>query len=585
VNEQLVTQRIESQAALKVVNEQLVAQRIESQAALKAVNEQLVAERVEAQAALQAANEEIAALRAEVQAALQAGRDRMLLLYKNIGALESRYNRYLEMQQQSIQANIDVIRVRLANIVGMNTFRYMMKILQRYGRLRGLTIGFPTLPERIVVKLEKIDLSAAYVPSENAKGTGTSIGRAEPLASIGIQSRVQQLPAIGREGPCVLMQVASLDRGGLEQVVYDLACGLQARGKRVVILAIERGGEIADRLLESGVEVVTLGGFTPKAYEEAIAKLDVEAAIIHHSYEGLDLLHAHGAPIIEVVHNYYHWQQSRPNDYLAKSKVVAKRVAVSNGVADFHAAAFALPRGDIEVIWNPINSHGFIRPERKLLMRARRNWRKEFVFINVAQFYPAKAQAGLITAFEKIYRRHPYTRLRLVGDFVDAEVENQILAQIEKAGLQSAIDMPGFVGRRALSQMYVTSHVFVQPSVYEGFSVAMAEAAHFALPMILTRVGGAADIIKDNDCGILIPPHFDSLIGVSEREIFDSGKNPMPANLPALVDAMENMIAEYDSWMMRGFTAQDRIDRITIDDTAGRYLSLVKKNSLGGQLG
>jgi glycosyltransferase involved in cell wall biosynthesis len=105
----------------------------------------------------------------------------------------------------------------------------------------------------------------------------------------------------------------------------------------------------------------------------------------------------------------------------------------------------------------------------------------------------------------------------------------------------------------------------------------MAEAAHFALPMILTRIGGAADIIRDNDCGILIPPHFESLVGVRESEIFEGGRNPKPSNLPALVDAMESMIVEYDTWMSRGFIAQDRIDQITVDEAAVRYLSLVER--------
>jgi glycosyltransferase involved in cell wall biosynthesis len=437
---------------------------------------------------------------------------------------------------------------------------------------------YPKVPERVVVNFERLDLSEVFFANSAvghlARG---AIGDFAPLEPAPTPPRVEPLPIAKKEGSCILMQVATLDRGGVEQFIYDLTSGMQARGKRVVILVIESSGEIADRSIRAGVEVVVLGGYTPDAYEDAISKFEIEAAITHHSYEGLDQLHARGIPIIEVVHNYYHWQQSTPNDYLKKSESVRKRVAVSGGVADFHAEAFDLPRDDIEVIWNPINSQGFIRPERRLLERARSKWKKEFIFINVAQFFSAKAQASLISAFEQIHHRYPQTRLRLVGAFTDTDIRDQVLAQIKTAGIQNAVDLPGFVGRRTLSRFYATSHVFVQPSVYEGFSVAMAEAAHFALPMILTRIGGAADIIRHNDCGILIPPHFESLVGVRESEIFERGRNPMPTNLSALVDAMESMITEYDTWMSRGFIAQDRIDQITVDEAAVRYLSLVER--------
>ena len=496
---------------------------------------------------------------------------------KSIHEIEERHNRVLEGQQHSLQVSIDTLRANFARVVGMTSFRFMMKLLRLYGRLRGILIGLPTVPERILVQLDRVDTSALAPQIDDVAQSleGRAPTAAAELALAGSAAPPANAPA--QESPCILMQLATLDRGGVEQVAYDLVRGLAKRDRRVVTVVTESGGEIANKLSEMGHEVLVLGSGTPQDYANAIAKYPIEGAITHHSYVGLEQLKARGVPIIETVHNYYHWHQNTAPSYVHKTRPVAKRVAVSAGVAEFHAELFKLPRAGIEVIRNPINTEGLIRPERQLLERARRNWRNSFVFINVAQFFPAKAQAGLISAFEIVHRRHPQTRLRLVGGFPDPEVKDQILAQIEATGLQGAIELPGFVDRRTISRLYATSHVFVQPSVYEGFSIAMAEAAHFALPMILTRIGGAMDIVKDGDCGILIPPHFESLIGRSEVEIFASGRNPTPPNLAALADAMENMIKNYDDWMQRGFIAQARIDEITIDAVADRYIEILTR--------
>ena len=134
--------------------------------------------------------------------------------------------------------------------------------------------------------------------------------------------------------------------------------------------------------------------------------------------------------------------------------------------------------------------------------------------------------------------------------------------------------MPGFINRRELSRFLASSHVFVQPSVYEGYSVAMAEAAHFALPLILTRVGGALECVRDEDCGILIPPHVERFQEMRPVDIPRLGLDLAPHNLPDLVAAMERMVLDYPSWAERGFIAQARLDALTPHAVAARYMEI-----------
>lgn len=47
---------------------------------------------------------------------------------------------------------------------------------------------------------------------------------------------------------------------------------------------------------------------------------------------------------------------------------------------------------------------------------------------------------------------------------------------------------------------------FIQPSLHENHSIALLEAAAAGLPMIATCVGGNAEIVRDGENGVLVPP-------------------------------------------------------------------------------
>jgi glycosyltransferase involved in cell wall biosynthesis len=243
-------------------------------------------------------------------------------------------------------------------------------------------------------------------------------------------------------------------------------------------------------------------------------------------------------------------------------------------VAEYHARAFGLPREAIAVQNNPINRIGLLRPEPAILRRIR-GGANGFTFVNVAQFWPAKAHALLLSSFAEVHARHPHTRLELLGEAVDARVAALVREAIARHGLEQAVELAGFIDRRALSHRLARAQALVQPSVYEGFSVAMAEAAHFALPIIATSVGGAVDLVRDNDCGILIPPHISDFLAVDSNTVFEAGLHPAPANRAALVAAMEAMVQDPAGWGERGFIGQARIDQLTPRVVAQRYLDLM----------
>jgi glycosyltransferase involved in cell wall biosynthesis len=114
----------------------------------------------------------------------------------------------------------------------------------------------------------------------------------------------------------------------------------------------------------------------------------------------------------------------------------------------------------------------------------------------------------------------PGAGLSIVGDGPErAELER--LA----AGLGVA-DRVRFEGWRADARRHLTAiDVFVLPSRFEGFPLAILEAMLAALPVVATSVGSVAESVADGDTGLLVAPEDPvALAGALRRLLADPGQ-------------------------------------------------------------
>lgn len=78
---------------------------------------------------------------------------------------------------------------------------------------------------------------------------------------------------------------------------------------------------------------------------------------------------------------------------------------------------------------------------------------------------------------------------------------------IKSYGLEDVIKICGPIqGRSELRDKYCSSDIFLFPSHYEGFPMAVLEALSCGLPMIASNVGGIPDIVNEGINGFLIEP-------------------------------------------------------------------------------
>jgi glycosyltransferase involved in cell wall biosynthesis len=75
-----------------------------------------------------------------------------------------------------------------------------------------------------------------------------------------------------------------------------------------------------------------------------------------------------------------------------------------------------------------------------------------------------------------------------------------------QANLGENVIFHGRVDDRALEELYKLSDIFVFPSIWEGFGMALAEAASFGLPIVTTNAGAIPYLIKNEINGLIVPP-------------------------------------------------------------------------------
>jgi L-malate glycosyltransferase len=123
------------------------------------------------------------------------------------------------------------------------------------------------------------------------------------------------------------------------------------------------------------------------------------------------------------------------------------------------------------------------------------------IVIHVASFTPEKNHYWLIQAFGGLAKRNPRSRLLLVGD---GPLRPGIEAAAAAAGLGARVRFLGT--REDVPQLLAGSDLLVLPSLIEGISGVILEAAAQGIPTVATEVGGVPEAVKDGRTGRLVPP-------------------------------------------------------------------------------
>ena len=131
----------------------------------------------------------------------------------------------------------------------------------------------------------------------------------------------------------------------------------------------------------------------------------------------------------------------------------------------------------------------------------------------VATVTPRKGYDVLIDGLAKLTELD--WRCTIAGSLErDPETAGAVRRQIECLGLGGHIDLIGEVADPA--PLYESADIFVLPSRYEGYGMAIAEAMAYGLAIVATRVGAIPEVVPEA-AGILVPANDPTILAASLR--------------------------------------------------------------------
>jgi glycosyltransferase involved in cell wall biosynthesis len=377
----------------------------------------------------------------------------------------------------------------------------------------------------------------------------------------------------------VLIQVDDFLQGGLENVVIGLARGLAGRGLRISLLVLGRCGPAADQARAAGLRVATIAGDRREsAYRDWLLEHRVDLVCAHYSTFGAAIAAGLPIPFVQVVHNTYVWLGERAIDaYRAADGATTGYICVSAEAARYCDRRMGLSVDKMVVVPNGVDLRRLdaARSEEPGRLRGELGLSADdFVFLNVASIHATKAQTILVQALARVVEHHPQVRLVIAGPAADAEYVGGLRHRIGELGLRPNVVLAG--QRADVARFYWMADAFVLPSLWEGWSLALTEAACTGLPLVATAVGGAPDIlprvggrlvhppfatIGDVDSGVLPrlvreedPRLIDELAESMSSVMVSSRRRPIPDELRRFLgdDRMIDVHSRILAWFLQG---------------------------------
>ena len=116
---------------------------------------------------------------------------------------------------------------------------------------------------------------------------------------------------------------------------------------------------------------------------------------------------------------------------------------------------------------------------------------------------PKKGLRFLLEAVANLEREagKPVCQVLIVGE---GPAENKLRALSERLGIASRVVFAGM--RRDIPHLLPMMDVFVLPSLYEGFGIAILEAMAAGKPVVASTVGGIPEFVLAGESGLLVQP-------------------------------------------------------------------------------
>jgi glycogen(starch) synthase len=339
--------------------------------------------------------------------------------------------------------------------------------------------------------------------------------------------------------------------GGYEQVCYEIAQALEARGHEIhVLTSLYHAGEAnrdgrSERRVYRRLKLLTNWGLpklgaTPwlartrtqlewynvRAIRRAINRVSPDVIMFWNGANlGRDLLSAaermgrvsyylHDPWLAAVLVRQEQWAGSSPAQRLARHiyQTALRAAGIPRGPVPVQSERMVFisqalrrqyERLGVDVQRSAVISNGLtpgvfsLRPQR-ILSRAPG---EPHTILSSGRIIPEKGLMTLLAALDKL-RHQPgleQTRLNLLGVIQDEGYGAQLRQRIAELGLQDAVRFLPPVPRHEVADAYAAHDVLAFTSEWDSFALTLLEAMAVGLPVVSSLTGGSAEIVRDGE--------------------------------------------------------------------------------------
>ena len=379
----------------------------------------------------------------------------------------------------------------------------------------------------------------------------------------------------------LLIELDTFDKGGLQKVVLDSAVRFNPDVFNITIISINQTGYLAEIARQKGIEVYELPALNKTHYYEKILKeRRINLSNSHFSHFGYSILKKNKIPNVTFIHNVYAFLAGEALDrFIEDDKYVDIYISVSNKCTEYAVQRLGIEASKIRTIPNGliIEEHTDRKKKAKALLREDFGLSdKDYVFINPASYNLHKAHYLMIDAMKKILKVRTDIKILCVGNVVYEPHYKELSSYLKETGLNEYILLPGYYPN--IEDIYPIVDAFLMPSFIEGWSIAMNEAMFYGKPLLMTNTGGAADVIENEDIGLLIENEYGDTGNLHSKYLDEMAYTQKEYNVSdQLAAGMINFASNKEYWMNCGKKGRDKIINLyDFDDVVEKYENVYK---------
>lgn len=315
----------------------------------------------------------------------------------------------------------------------------------------------------------------------------------------------------------ILQYIETSGPGGAETVLINLARHLD-RNRFEPTVVLHRSGWVSRQLAEYGIrtEIVPCGRSWDISFLLRFMRTcrELKIDVIHSHLFGSGLYASlAGAvlrlPVVATFHNELflpgqHQRFLSLKNFLLRN-LADRIVLVADYMRDDYVTRGGYSTSKMTTIYNGIEFPERLSDSARKALRRELNLKDADLLVgHVANFRTPKGHRYLIEAAAEVCKRMPDARFILIGDPGDGSIETEVQKLAARHNIEDKIIILGF--RSDVARLLSLIDVFVLSSLSEGHPLSVVEAMAAGRPVVVTKVGGLPEVVKDGQTGFLVEP-------------------------------------------------------------------------------